>query len=283
MAETMQVISSLPTAKDLVRDWKSRGETVGLVPTMGFLHEGHLSLVRACKRGAVRSIVSVFVNRTQFAPHEDFDAYPRDLDRDLSLLRQEKVDMVFTPSQEWVYPPGYSTYVEVHELQDRLCGRSRPIFFRGVCTVVLKLLHMLEPDVAFFGQKDAQQSLIIRRMVQDLNLDIGIEVCPIIRDKDGLALSSRNAYFNAEQRRAALCLFQSLQIARNLIDGGEENVGRVVQAIRAEIQAEIRARIDYVEIVDPGDLRPRSSIRKGDLIALAVFIDEVRLIDNMLV
>ncbi len=279
----MQVITSLSAAKDQIRVWKSRNETVGLVPTMGFLHEGHLSLVRACKRGTGRTIVSLFVNRAQFAPHEDFDDYPRDLDRDLSLLRQEKVDMVFTPSQDWVYPPGYSTYVEVHELQDRLCGRSRPIFFRGVCTVVLKLLHMLEPDVAFFGQKDAQQSVIIRRMVQDLNLDIGIEVCPIIRDKDGLALSSRNAYFNAEQRRAALCLFRSLQIARNLVDGGELNVGHVVRAIRTELQAEARARIDYIAIVDPVDLGPRSTIRKGDLIALAVFIDEVRLIDNIIV
>jgi pantoate--beta-alanine ligase len=205
------------------------------------------------------------------------------MDRDLNLLQQEKVDMVFTPPQEWVYPPGYSTYVEVHELQDRLCGRSRPIFFRGVCTVILKLFNMLEPDVAFFGQKDAQQSVIIRRMVLDLNLDIKIEVCPIIRDKDGLALSSRNAYFNTEQRIAALCLFRSLQIARALVDQGEQDAVRLVHAIRTEIQTDPRARIDYVETVDPVDLMPRSIIREGDLIALAVFIDEVRLIDNMIV
>jgi len=279
----MQVTSSLPAAKELVRTWKSSGETVGLVPTMGFLHQGHLSLVQSSKQKTDRTLVSVFVNSTQFAPHEDFSDYPRDLERDLKLLKKENVDVVFTPSQELMYPPGYSTYVEVHELQNKLCGRSRPIFFRGVCTVVLKLFHMLDPDMAFFGQKDAQQSVIIHRMVQDLNLDVKIEVCPIVRDKDGLALSSRNSYFNAEQRRAALCLSRSLQMARSLIDLGQKDAVQLIKAIRTEIQSESRARINYVEIVDPTDLLPRAVIRKGDLIALAVFIDDVRLIDNLIV
>ena len=258
------------------------GRRVGLVPTMGFLHEGHLSLVRASVRDSDRTIASIFVNPAQFAPHEDFADYPRDMERDLELLRAEKVDVVFTPPLSELYPEGYSTYVEVHDLQDRLCGKSRPIFFRGVCTIVLKLFHIIEPDVAFFGQKDAQQSIIIRRMVKDLDLDTRIEICPIVRDSDGLALSSRNAYLDEPQRKAALCLHRSLETARAGFRGGEQDAARLISAMRQEIQAESRAKIDYVEIVDSERLLPRETAREGDLVALAVYIDSVRLIDNLI-
>jgi pantoate--beta-alanine ligase len=278
----MQILETTARMKDWVREAKSRGESLGLVPTMGFLHEGHLSLVRAAVGAVERTVTSIFVNPAQFAPHEDFADYPRDMERDLELLRDEKVDVVFTPPLSELYPEGYSTYVEVHDLQDRLCGKSRPIFFRGVCTVVLKLFHIIEPDVAYFGQKDAQQSIIIRRMVKDLDLDTRIEICPIVRDSDGLALSSRNAYLDEPQREAALCLYRSLEAARAGFKGGERDAARLISAMKREIQAEPRAKIDYVEIVDTERLLPRETARDGDLMALAVFIDDVRLIDNLL-
>ena len=279
----MQIFASIPEMKARVHEAKSGGKSIGFVPTMGFLHEGHLSLVRASVRDAGFTVVSIFVNPAQFAPHEDFEDYPRDMDRDLDFLRAEGVDVVFTPPRDAVYPVDYHTYVEVHGLQERLCGNSRPQFFRGVCTVVLKLFHIIEPDVAFFGQKDAQQSAIIRRMVKDLCLDVRIEVCPIVRDSDGLALSSRNAYFDVDQREAALCLSRSLDLARAKITAGERNTGRIVRIIRDEIEAEPQAKIDYVEIVDAEELLPRDKVEEGDLIALAVYIDGIRLIDNLII
>ncbi len=279
----MQTFESSSGMRDRVREVKSGGKCVGFVPTMGFLHEGHLSLVRASVRSTDYTVVSIFVNPAQFAPHEDFEDYPRDRERDLELLRSEGVDAVFAPLPDALYPKGHRTYVEVHDLQDRLCGKSRPVFFRGVCTVVLKLFHIVEPDVAFFGQKDAQQSIIIRRMVRELDLDVRIEVCPIVRDGDGLALSSRNVYFDAAQRKAALCLHRSLEMARAKITGGERDAARLIHAIRGDIQAESRAKIDYVEIVDTKELLPRDIAREGDLIALAVYIDGVRIIDNMII
>lgn len=279
----MQIFASIPEMKAHVHEAKSGGKSVGFVPTMGFIHEGHLSLVRASVRDAGFTVVSIFVNPAQFAPHEDFEDYPRDLERDLDFLRAEGVDVVFTPPRDALYPAGYHTYVEVHGLQERLCGKSRPQFFRGVCTVVLKLFHIVEPDVAFFGQKDAQQSAIIRRMVKDLGLDVRIEVCPIVRDSDGLALSSRNAYFDVDQREAALCLSRSLDLARTKISAGERNACRIIRIIRDEIEAEPQAKIDYVEIVDAEELLPRDKVEVGDLIALAVYIDHIRLIDNLII
>ncbi len=278
----MHIIDSIPRLKDRLHRTRTPGVTVGFVPTMGFLHEGHLSLVRASRERSDHTVVSIFVNPAQFAPHEDFADYPRDMDRDLALLEREGVDTVFVPPGAALYPEGYATYVEVHGLQDRLCGRSRPVFFRGVCTVVLKLFHIVRPDVAFFGQKDAQQAVIIRRMVKDLDLDVAIEVCPIVRDDDGLALSSRNAYFDPEQRRAALSLFRGLSRARARFDAGERDAERLKQEIRAEVETEPRARIDYIEIVDPAFLLPRTKVETGDLIAAAVYIDQVRLIDNII-
>jgi pantoate--beta-alanine ligase len=250
---------------------------------MGFLHEGHLSLVTESVEQTDRTVVSVFVNPAQFAPHEDFEDYPRDLQKDLDMLEAAGTDYVFVPDGEQMYAQGYHTYVEVHGLQERLCGVTRPHFFRGVCTVVLKLFNIVSPDLAFFGQKDAQQAIILKRMVRDLDLDVRIVVMPIVRDRDGLALSSRNSYFDAEQRRSALVLSRSLRLAQGEISAGETEAASILKLIRDEIAAEPRARIDYVEIVDTEELLPCDTVRTGDLVALAVFIDKVRLIDNMIV
>lgn len=279
----MDVVNTIDELKEVLKDVKTEGRKVGFVATMGFLHEGHLSLVRESIRTMDYTVVSVFVNPAQFAPHEDLADYPRDVERDLALLEQEKVDLVFFPTVQEMYPEDYKTYVEVHDLQSRLCGVTRPIFFRGICTVVLKFFHIVNPDVAFFGQKDAQQAIILKKMVQDLNMDVLIVVMPIIREPDGLAMSSRNIYFNAEQRQAALCLNRSLEKARSLIDKGEQNALVIREAIRAEIFSEPRAEIDYVEIVNTRNLLPVNVVERGTLIALAVFIDKVRLIDNIIV
>lgn len=271
--------------KAAVWEEKSHGKRVGFVPTMGFLHEGHLSLVRACVQKTGCSVVSIFVNPTQFGPQEDFKDYPRDVDRDISLIKAEGVDYAFIPDAEEMYPVGFSTYAEVHELQDRLCGRSRTGHFRGVCTVVLKLFHIVEPDIAFFGQKDAQQAIILKKMIRDLDLGVKIEVLPIIREEDGLALSSRNLYLDKEQRKSALCLFQSLREAEQMVKSGEKNAKIIVQRMREIIQSGPQTRIDYVEIVDMDDLLPVETIdgEKDALIAMAVFIGPVRLIDNTIV
>jgi pantoate--beta-alanine ligase len=279
----MKIFPDIPTLKQNLASEREQARRIGLVPTMGFLHEGHLSLVRESVRQMDCTVASIFVNPAQFAPHEDFADYPRDPQKDLDMLDKAGTDYVFIPSVKQMYPEGYHTYVEVQHLQEQLCGRTRPHFFRGVCTVVLKLFNIVSPDVAFFGQKDAQQSIILKRMVRDLDLDVHIEVLPIIRDEDGLALSSRNSYFDAEQRKAALCLSRSLRLARAKISAGETDAARITQLIRAELDAEPKARIDYVEIVDTEELQPRQTVRPGDLIALAVFIDKVRLIDNMVV
>jgi len=265
------------------RGIRAKRKSIGFVPTMGYLHEGHLSLVRESKRKTDTTIVSIFVNPAQFGPSEDFKAYPRDLARDLALLRKEGVDLLFFPDAKDMYPPGYRTYVEVTGLQDKLCGRTRPGHFRGVCTVVLKLFEIVGPDFAYFGQKDAQQVLIIKKMVEDLDLGIKVEALPIIREPDGLALSSRNRYLGPEERRAALVLSRSLGEAKQLISRGEKRTDRIIEKIKAMIGREPLARIDYVEIVDGRELDPVQKIREGTLIALAVFIGKTRLIDNVVV
>jgi pantoate--beta-alanine ligase len=277
----MKVVTGLAEMKALSQEWKRAGLTVGFVPTMGFLHEGHLSLVRA-SRGRVDSmVVSIFVNPAQFGPGEDFQKYPRDLERDAALLEKEGVDVIFHPSAEEMYPPGFKTFVEVRDLQDRLCGASRQGHFRGVATVVLKLFDIVGPDVAFFGWKDAQQVVILKKMVRDLNLDVEIVACPLIREPDGLAMSSRNTYLSTEERRAALVLSRSLAEAEGLIEAGERDASRVVGAIREMIGKEPLAKIDYVEAVGLEDLRPLDRLSGEVLIALAVFIGSTRLIDNV--
>jgi len=277
----MRVVESLAGMKALAREWLKAGKTIGFVPTMGYLHEGHLSLARESKKRVDVTVVSIFVNPTQFGPREDFQKYPRDLAKDTAYLETVGVDVIFHPSAAEVYPPGYRTYAEVTGLQDRLCGRSRPGHFRGVVTVVLKLFEIVRPDLAFFGAKDAQQVLIIRRMAADLDLDVEIVTCPIVREPDGLALSSRNAYLGPEERKAATALSMGLRWAERAAAAGERDAARLLAGIRSVLEAEPLARIDYVEAVDPETLEPVAEVRGDALVALAVFIGSTRLIDNV--
>jgi len=250
---------------------------------MGALHEGHLSLVQAARAGSDVVAASIFVNPTQFGPNEDLAKYPRSFERDCQLLEQEGVDFVFAPRVEEMYPDGAGTWVTVEGLSEKLDGKSRPGHFRGVTTVVSKLFHIVEPDRAFFGQKDAAQVANIRRMVHDLNLPVEIVVCPIVREPDGLAMSSRNAYLNSEQRKWALVLQRSLQRVRRLIEAGECDAAKLATAGRGEISAESGVRLDYFEIVNPATLDPVASVGRGTLIAVAAYVGTTRLIDNTVI
>ncbi len=279
----MKIIETIEEMRTAVRDFKSAGPTVGFVPTMGYLHQGHLSLVRASRAKTDRTVVSIFVNPIQFGPAEDLDRYPRDLGRDRALLEREGVDLLFHPATEEIYPAGFRTTVEVRDLQDRLCGASRPGHFRGVCTVVMKLFQIVRPDVAFFGQKDAQQAVIIRRMARDMDLDLEVDVRPTVREPDGLAMSSRNSYLSAEERKAARVLFQGLELARAMAEAGEEDAAAIVDAVRGLVGREPLTRVDYVEVVDPEELVPLGRIADEALVALAVFVGTTRLIDNAVI
>jgi len=256
---------------------------VGLVPTMGALHEGHLSLVRAARAASDVVAVSIFVNPTQFGPTEDLAKYPRSFERDCELLEREGVDFIFAPSVGEMYPPGATTWVTVDELSGKLDGRSRPGHFRGVTTVVSKLFHIVEPDAAFFGQKDAAQVAVIRRMVRDLNFGVGIVVCPIVREPDGLAMSSRNAYLNADQKKHALVLHRSLMRVQELAYRGESSAERLIAAGREEFATEPDVRIDYLEVVNPETLDPVKIISDEALVAVAAYVGTTRLIDNLLI
>jgi len=279
----MNTVRKIEKMKSALRDVSSLGKSVGFVPTMGYLHEGHLSLVKASLKDTDCTVVSIFVNPTQFGPREDFKEYPRDLARDSRLLEELGVDFLFCPDYTEMYPPDYKTYVEVEDLQNKWEGLSRPGHFRGVCTVVLKLFHIVRPDVAFFGQKDAQQAIVLKRMVSDFNLDVRIEVKPTVREKDGLALSSRNVYLNPEQRQAALCLSRSLNEAASKIRSGERRTAPLMERMREIIDGEDLAKLDYIAIVDTASLEPLKEIKKEALIALAVFFGSIRLIDNIIV
>ena len=264
--------------------WKREGFTVGLVPTMGYLHEGHASLVDRARSMCGKVVASDFVNPTQFGPNEDLEAYPRDFDRDCALLEEHGCDLVFYPSVEEMYAPGAATYVEIlSEMPRQLCGKTRPIHFRGVCTVVSKLFNIVQPDFAFFGQKDAQQLAIIRRMVRDLSYGIEIVACPIVREADGLAKSSRNTYLNPEERQAALVLSRAVFRGQELVSSGVRNAGELLSAMTALIEAEPLARIDYVSAVDGETMLPAEELRDGVLVAMAVYIGKTRLIDNFIV
>lgn len=279
----MKIYKKIDEIKEESRKLKATGKFIGFVPTMGFFHEGHLSLVRESVKKTDCTVVSIFVNPTQFGPREDFKSYPRNLEKDLETLEKEGIDYVFVPDNKEIYPEGYRTYVEVHDLQDKLCGESRPGHFRGVCTVVLKFFNIIKPDVSFFGQKDAQQAIILKKMVRDLNLDIKIEILPIVRDKDGMALSSRNYYLDNDGRKAALCLFKSLKSAREMIMNGEKKAEKIKRRMKEIIQSEPLAKIDYIEIVDMDNLEHMGKIEDEALVALAAFIGNARLIDNMIV
>jgi pantoate--beta-alanine ligase len=277
----VKIIRPVAEMEAVSRSLAASGKSLGFVPTMGCLHEGHLSLVRESRKTMGATVVSIFVNPTQFGPGEDFKSYPRDAERDQRLLEAEGVDILFMPEAAEVYPDGYRTYVEVLDLQDRLCGASRPGHFRGVCTIVLKLFQIVRPDAAFFGWKDAQQVVILRKMVTDLNAGIRIEACPLVRDADGLALSSRNSYLSAEERRAALSLSASLRAAQAMVGAGERDARAVIERMKETIGREPLARIDYIEIVSPDDLLPLKTIGGEALVALAAFVGKTRLIDNI--
>lgn len=261
---------------------RGAGKRLGFVPTMGALHEGHLSLVRAARSSSDLVAASIFVNPTQFGANEDLAKYPRSFERDRELLQGETVELLFAPSVEEMYPAGAVTWVTVEGLSDKLDGRSRPGHFRGVTTVVAKLFHVVQPDAAFFGQKDAAQVAIIRRMVRDLNLPVEIVVCPIVRAADGLAMSSRNAYLDPDERKRALVLQRSLLRAEHLAETGERNAARLVAAGREEIDKESSVRLDYFEIVNPDTLDPLEDISGGGLVAVAAVVGGTRLIDNIL-
>lgn len=256
-------------------------QPVGLVPTMGYLHAGHLSLVRAARSECASVVVSIFVNPTQFGPNEDLAAYPRDLPRDLQLLAEEGVDLVWTPAQEDMYPPGYQTWVSVEQVTQRLEGAMRPGHFRGVTTVVAKLFNAVQPQKAYFGQKDAQQAIVVRRMVADLNFPIEIVVCPTVREADGLAMSSRNVYLSPSERQAATVLYRALQAARAAFLDGERSAERLRQRMVDVIQSEPLARLQYVSCADPETLDELDGEVRHALLSLAVFIGKTRLIDNL--
>jgi len=261
---------------------RGAGKRLGLVPTMGALHEGHLSLVRAARTGCDSVAASIFVNPTQFGPNEDFAKYPRSFERDRELLEREGVNLLFAPSVQEMYPTGAVTWVTVEGLSDRLDGRSRPGHFRGVATVVSKLFHIIEPDAAFFGQKDAAQVAVLRRMVSDLRIAVEIVVCPIVREPDGLAMSSRNAYLDPQQRGEALVLHRSLMRVKQLADAGERGAAKLAAAGREQFRADGSVRLDYFEIVDPDTLEPVEHVSRGVLVAVAAFVGTTRLIDNIL-
>lgn len=278
----MQLIETIAAMKDQVAAWKAEGLTVGLVPTMGALHAGHESLMDAARAACDRVVVSVFVNPIQFGPNEDYDAYPRDIDHDSTVCEAHGVDAIFHPEPEEMYPENYSTFVVMETLTDALCGASRPGHFRGVCTVVNKLFNIVQPELAFFGQKDAQQLAIIKRMVADLNMNVRVVGCPIVRESDGLAKSSRNAYLSPEERQAALVLSQAVRAGESAVSAGERNAAVVRDLMCAIIEKEPLARIDYIEVVDGLTMQPVDVIGKSALIALAVYIGSTRLIDNFL-
>jgi pantoate--beta-alanine ligase len=278
----MKIFRTIEEMRTACRAARSARKRLGFVPTMGALHEGHLSLVRAAKTSCDVVAASVFVNPTQFGPNEDLAKYPRTFERDRDLLEKEGVHLLFAPSAEEMYPQGATTWVTVEELSGKLDGRSRPGHFRGVTTVVAKLFHIVEPDAAFFGQKDAAQVAIIRRMVRDLNLAVEIVACPIVREPDGLAMSSRNAFLDPQQRQHALLLHRALTHVKKSWDAGERDAEKLKAAGCKEIAAEKSVRLDYLEIVDPNTLDPMESVSSGALVAIAAFVDPTRLIDNIL-
>lgn len=278
----MKVVKNIADLKTIIRAQKRKEKTIGFVPTMGYLHKGHLSLVEASVHHNHFTVMSIFVNPTQFGPNEDFDIYPRDMEGDIKKAEFSGVDIVFIPSKEEMYPDGYITYVNVEKITNSLCGKFRPDHFKGVTTVVNKLFNIVEPDKAYFGQKDAQQALVIKKMVQDLNLDIKVVICPIIREKDGLAMSSRNAYLSEQERKSAVILYKSLLEVKKMIKKGEKNKEKIVEYITNEIESKTDAKIDYVEAVDANTLEDKNILKGKILIAIAAIFGKTRLIDNII-
>ncbi|UZW13585.1 pantoate--beta-alanine ligase [Clostridium pasteurianum] len=276
----MEFVQTIQETKNIIKEWEKSGFTIGLVPTMGFLHEGHESLIKKAASENDKVVVSIFVNPIQFGPTEDLDTYPRNLDRDKKVCENAGANLIFNPAPEEMYFDNAVTSVTVGELTNGLCGSKRPIHFQGVCTVVSKLFNIVTPDKAYFGEKDAQQLAVIKRMVRDLNFDIDIIGCPIVREEDGLAKSSRNTYLSDSERKAALVLNESLKLAKKALENGEVHASKLTHVISEKINSEPLAKIDYIEIVDSIDLKPVCKISSSILVAIAVYIGKTRLIDN---
>ncbi|MCM8710269.1 pantoate--beta-alanine ligase [Clostridium sp. SYSU_GA19001] len=276
----MNIIYNIKDLRAEIKKWRNQGFSIGFVPTMGYLHEGHGSLIKKAREENDKVVVSIFVNPIQFGPNEDFEKYPRDMERDSKMVKQYGGHLIFNPSHEEMYPVNFSSYVDVDGLTEGLCGSKRPGHFKGVCTVVTKLFNIVQPDKAYFGEKDAQQLAVIKRMVRDLDMPVEVIACPIIRENDGLAKSSRNTYLNPEERKAALILSKSLQEAKAALNNGERDALKIKEIIINKLTSEPMAKIDYVEIVDSLSLKPVSNINTDILVAIAVFIGKTRLIDN---
>lgn len=278
----MKIVGTVKEVREQVKEWKKQGLSVGFVPTMGYLHEGHKSLMDAARKGNDKVVVSIFVNPMQFGPTEDLATYPRDLDHDAALCESAGVDLIFHPEAEEMYEKDFCSFVDMTELTEGLCGKTRPIHFRGVCTVVNKLFNIVTPDHAYFGQKDGQQLAVIKRMVRDLNMDIEIVGCPIVREEDGLAKSSRNTYLSSEERKAALILSKTVALGKELAKT-EKDANKVVEAMKKNIETEPLAKIDYVEAVDALSMAPVEKLEGTCMLAMAVYIGKTRLIDNTLI
>lgn len=278
----MQIVHTIKEVREIVNSWKKEGFTVGLVPTMGYLHEGHQSLISKSVEQNDRTVVSVFVNPIQFGPNEDLASYPRDIKRDMQKVEEVGGDLIFNPDPQEMYPGHFTSFIDTTETTELLCGAVRPIHFRGVCTVVGKLFNIVGPDRAYFGQKDAQQLATIKRFVRDLNFPLEIVPCPIVREDDGLAKSSRNTYLSSEERKAALILSQSLKEGKKTIEEGERNAKKIINIITEKLQSEPLARIDYVEVVDFENIQRIDTIQGETLVAIAVYIGKTRLIDNFI-
>lgn len=276
----MIILEKINELRDRVKEWRSQGLKVGFVPTMGYLHEGHESLIKRASEENDKVVVSIFVNPIQFGPKEDLSTYPRDLERDSKVCERAGANIIFHPENEEMYFNDFYTFVDMNGLTNGLCGKSRPTHFRGVCTVVTKLFNIVAPDRAYFGEKDAQQLAVIKRMVRDLNIDVEVIGCPIVREEDGLAKSSRNTYLSEEERRAATILNKSLRLAKEKIENGERNSDNIKETIKEKIDSEKLAKIDYIEVVDSFSMESVDKIEKSVLVAIAVFIGKTRLIDN---
>lgn len=279
----MQVVKTIKEVREIVNGWRNEGLSVGFVPTMGYLHEGHQSLIRKSAEQNDRTVVSVFVNPIQFGPNEDLESYPRDLERDKQKVIEAGGDLIFNPEPAEMYPGHFTSFIDTTETTELLCGAVRPVHFRGVCTVVGKLFNIVCPDRAYFGQKDAQQLATIKRFVRDLNFPVEVVPCPIIREDDGLAKSSRNTYLNPEERQAALILSKSLKLGKAAIDNGERDAQKVIKVIKDNLETEPLARVDYVEVVDFENIQRIDRIEGETLVAIAVYIGKTRLIDNFIV
>lgn len=278
----MKIVGTVKEVREQVKEWKKQGLSVGFVPTMGYLHEGHKSLMDAARKDNDKVVVSIFVNPMQFGPTEDLATYPRDLDHDAALCESAGVDLIFHPEAEEMYEKDFCSFVDMTGLTEGLCGKTRPIHFRGVCTVVNKLFNIVTPDHAYFGQKDGQQLAVIKRMVRDLNMDIEIVGCPIVREEDGLAKSSRNTYLSSEERKAALILSKTVALGKELAKT-EKDANKVVEAMKKNIETEPLAKIDYVEAVDALSMAPVEKLEGTCMLAMAVYIGKTRLIDNTLI